>query len=73
MLVYQPAGIRWTADGRALTYVDNLDGISNICDQPLDGGPPVQLTKFDWSRDGKQLAFSRGARAYDVVLICDLR
>src|SRR5205085_2748534 len=56
--------IRWTIDGRALTYVDTKDGVSNIWAQPLDGSPPKQFTNFksdmifsyDWSRDGKKLA-----------------
>jgi hypothetical protein len=48
---------------------------------PLDGGPPKQLThlktdqifSFDFSRDGKQLALSRGTETSDVILIRDFR
>ena len=69
--------IRWTTDGKAMTYVDTREGVSNIWRQPLDGGKPVQLTdfksdrilSFDWSRDGKQLALARGTKTNDVVLI----
>jgi len=76
-----PTGLRWAADGRALTYVDTINGISNIWSLPLDGGKPVRLTDFktdqifwfDWSRDGKQLALSRGTQTSDVVLIKDFR
>ncbi len=72
--------IRWTADGRALTYIGSSDGGSNIWRQPLDGSPSNQLTdfkidrmfNFDWSRDGKWLAVSRGTVSDDVVLISDL-
>jgi Tol biopolymer transport system component len=72
--------IRWTADGRYLTYVETRDGVSNIWGQPLDGGKPVQLTEFksdlifswSWSRDG-QLAVARGNIVSDVVLISDFR
>lgn len=79
--VYEPAGIRWTRDGRALTYVVNRDGISNIWRQPLGGGEPGQVTKFrgdsifffDWSRDGKNLLFSRGTRVFDAVMIRSLQ
>jgi Tol biopolymer transport system component len=79
--VFQEAGIRWQPDGSAFTYVDSRDGISNIWSQPLDGSPARQLTDFkgdrifhfDWSSDGNQLVFSRGARTYDVVLIRDLK
>ena len=69
--------VRWTPDGSALTYVDVRGGISNLWKQPLDGGPPSQLTFFksdqifsyDWSHDGKQLACERGLETTDVVSI----
>jgi Tol biopolymer transport system component/DNA-binding winged helix-turn-helix (wHTH) protein len=71
------AEIRWTSDGRALTYIDERDGAGNIWSQSLDGGPPRQLTdfkadkvfRFDRSRDGKRLVFSQGVESNDVVLI----
>jgi len=73
--------IRWTTDGKAMTYVDTRKGVSNIWRQPLDGGKPVQLTdfksdrifSFDWSRDGKQLALGRGTLTNDVVLISNFK
>jgi serine/threonine protein kinase/Tol biopolymer transport system component len=73
--------VRWTPDGRSLTYIVDRAGSSNIWKQPLDGGPPTQLTDFktdrifwfDWSRDGKQLALVRGAVSSDVVLISDTK
>lgn len=77
-----PTGsVRWAGDGRALTYVDTRGIASNIWSQPLAGGPPRQLTdwksdrifNFAWSRDGKQLALSRGVVTSDVVLISDAR
>jgi Tol biopolymer transport system component len=72
---------RWTIDGRALTYADKQSGLGNIWIQPLDGGPPKQLTNwkadpipaFDWSRDGKWLAYAVGSMTSDVVLINDAR
>jgi serine/threonine protein kinase len=75
------AGLRWTPDGRALTYIDTINGVSNIWSLPFDGGPPKQLTDFktdrifwfDFSRDGKQLAMSRGIQTRDVILIRDFR
>ena len=76
------AGLRWTPDGRALTYIDTINGVSNIWSLPLDGGPSKQLTDFktdqifwfDFSRDGKQqLAVSRGTQTSDVILIRDFR
>jgi Tol biopolymer transport system component/DNA-binding winged helix-turn-helix (wHTH) protein len=79
--VFIRAGLRWTADGRALTYVDNRDGVSNIWSLPVDGGPAKRLTdftsdkifRFAWSRDGKQLAFERGMEINDATLIGDFR
>ena len=76
-----PAGLRWTPDARALTYIDTINGVSNIWSLPLDGGKPVQLTDFkadqifwfDFSRDGKQLALSRGTQTSDVILIRDFK
>lgn len=72
---------RWTADGRALTYVVTNAGISNIWLQPIDGVAPRQLTtfksdrifSFEWSHDGKQLLVARGIVASDVVLISNFR
>lgn len=70
------AEIRWTRDGRELTYIDTKDGVSNIWSQPLDGGTPKQLTQFqedqifryEWSKDGA-LVLSRGTVTRDLVLI----
>ncbi|MBA3255250.1 MAG: PD40 domain-containing protein [Pyrinomonadaceae bacterium] len=76
----QPARIRWTPDGRALTYVARLNGISDIWSQPIDRGEPNKLTdfkadeifSFDWSRDNK-LVISHGNSTSDVVLIRNIK
>jgi Tol biopolymer transport system component len=73
--------LRWTPDGRAVAYVDTQGGVSNIFAQPLDGGKARQLTdfkqerifSFGYSRDGKQLALSRGTINNDVVLISNFK
>jgi serine/threonine protein kinase/Tol biopolymer transport system component len=73
------AGIRWSPDGYQLTYVNRGKDGDNIWSFRLDDGPPHQITQFhgvalfsfDWSPDGKQLAFSRGVQAREVVLIED--
>jgi len=65
--------IRWTADGKAITY---RDWISGIWRQSLDGGPPQRLPGLPeekiysnaWSRDGKMFAFTRGYEVSDAVL-----
>jgi Tol biopolymer transport system component len=72
-----PLDLRWRPDGSALTYIDTRGSSSNIWSQPLASGSPIPLTDFkageiyffDWSRDGKQLAFSRRTTTSDVVLI----
>ena len=73
--------VRWTPDGKGLSFVATRNGVSNVFMQPLEGGEVKQLTQFtdeqifwfDWSRDGKQLACSRGRITNDVVLISDLK
>lgn len=75
--VNSPA-LRWTPDGRFITYVVTRGGVSNIWAQPADGGEARQLTawtadliyRFDWSKDGT-LACERGAPVNDVVVIRD--
>ena len=76
-----PVVVRWTPDGRALTYIDTRSGVSNLWLQPITGGPPRQLSNwtseqvfsFGWSRDGKRVAVSRGSRKDDIALIRDAR
>jgi Tol biopolymer transport system component/DNA-binding winged helix-turn-helix (wHTH) protein len=81
LTILSPIEYRWRPDGRAVTYVVTARDISNIWSQDLVGGPPRRITSFesdrilsfDWSRDGKQLVFSRGSRSSDVVLMTDSR
>ena len=73
--------LRWTPDGRALTYSENPIGTSRIWIQPLDGGPPRKLIEletdrvfdFDWSPDGKHLACIRGIWAKNIVMVKNFR
>ena len=66
----------WTPDGQALSFTNTVNGVGNIWEQPLAGGPPKPVTRFNslgifhfaWSRDGR-LAFSRGTETTDAVLI----
>jgi eukaryotic-like serine/threonine-protein kinase len=68
--------IDWTADGRAISFINSANGVGNIWEQPIEGGPPKAVTHFtadkifwfDWSRDGR-LALSRGTVPTDAVLI----
>jgi eukaryotic-like serine/threonine-protein kinase len=71
----------WSPDSKAVLYVDNQNGVSNLMSQPLDGHPPRQVTNFTegtifnfaWSADGKQLFLARGEINSDVVLINDAK
>jgi hypothetical protein len=55
--------------------------VSNIWSQPVEGGKPKQITDFNdmlitgfaWTRDGKQLACTRGALLRDAILVTDLK
>jgi serine/threonine protein kinase/Tol biopolymer transport system component len=79
LLTLPLAQFRWSADSKAILYLDDKQGVSNVWSQAVDGGAPRQLTKFtadqifsfDWSRDGKMMACSRGVVTTDVVLIKD--
>ena len=69
--------LAWTTDGSAIVYVFTSGGVSNLWAQPISGTPAKQLTNFTsehifwfaFSRDGKQLALSRGTQTSDVILI----
>jgi serine/threonine protein kinase/Tol biopolymer transport system component len=73
--------VQWTPDGRALTYIKTVNGVSNIWRYDLDSGQTKQLTDFDsekifsyaWSPDFQQLACMRGAIISDVVAISNFR
>jgi serine/threonine protein kinase len=72
-------GVRWSPDGRSLTYIVTSRGVSNIWIQPISGTPVRQLTdfrdsqifNFAWSLNTKQLAFVRGAETKDLFLLTD--
>jgi Tol biopolymer transport system component/DNA-binding winged helix-turn-helix (wHTH) protein len=72
---------RWAPRGEAIEYVLTKDGVSNIWQQRLTGGPPKQVTHFDsgkifhfeWSRDGRQLALTRASESSDVILMSNFR
>jgi len=69
----------FTPDGKALAFVSQENGISNVWTLPLNGSLAKQLTNFSsdtiidfaWSRDGKQLAVHRWRDVDDVILLRD--
>ena len=73
--------LQWANDGNSVLFSVNSNNVSNVWSQSLDGGPPKQVTDFkemlitgfSWSRDGKQLATTRGNLFRDAVLIRDTK
>ena len=71
--------IQWTRDGKAVIYGTELDGVTSLFRQPLSGGEPSLVMKFEdeladfsYSHDGQSLAVARGGWQHDIVLIRDL-
>jgi len=68
--------VQWTSGGRSLTYIDALDGTSNIWSYDLYSGSARQITDFKteaifayaWS-PAKQLVYERGTKQTDVTSI----
>jgi Tol biopolymer transport system component len=67
----------WAPDGKSLMYLNTRVNMSNVWRQPIDGGPPVQVTHFAdetiyngaWSPTQNRWAIVRGENSRDVVLI----
>lgn len=72
---------QFTPDGKGIVFLLTRNRATNIWLQPLTGSGPIQVTKFtsgdmfafSWSKDGKLLAFSRGQRNTDVVMMSHFR
>jgi Tol biopolymer transport system component len=72
---------RWSLDGQAIVYTERQNGVGNLWEQPLAGGPPQQLSdfktdlisNFTFSRDGKNIVLARGPKGAYVVLIRDFK
>jgi Tol biopolymer transport system component len=74
--------LRWTPDGQNITFAGMQNGSWNFWNQPVNGENPVPITNFksldqifffDWSKDGRQIIFSRGAWNFDIVLLSNLK
>ena len=80
-LTAERGDVRWSADGRSLTFTKTANGVANVWSRPLEGGPEKQLTNFKtdvifnfkWSPDGRSLVMARGSVLSDLVLIRDFR
>ena len=72
---------QWAPDGKSILYNSTVNNVTNIWAQPLDGGPAKQTTDFKdslmsgfaWSRDGKNLASTRGIQLRDAILISEVK
>lgn len=72
---------RWTPDSKAIQHIVTRNGISNIWEHRLSGGPEKQITKFksgrifdfEWSNDGKYLGLTRGSVNREVIMIRNFR
>lgn len=75
----QEVPISWSVNGDGLNYAFKKNGVSNLWFQGLEAAEPKQITdfstdeifRFRFSKDGKHLAFEKGFRVNDVVLIRD--
>jgi tricorn protease-like protein len=75
--VHKAAGIKWTPDGRSVTYVTFREGTAEIWVHPVSGGTPSAILRFprelihsfEWAPDGHDLYVSRGPSVYDVVMM----
>jgi eukaryotic-like serine/threonine-protein kinase len=74
------AGPHFTPDGKSVVYSFRVNGVSNLWQQPIDGGPGHQITNFtkeefiqawSFSPDGNSLGMIRGHAEADAVLLHD--
>ena len=76
----QSNSIKWTRDGKGISFIKSVDGASNIWTQPIAEGQPFQETKynsdgignFDWSKDGR-LVCSRMGKMREAILITNFK
>ena len=72
----------WSPDGTAIIDSKHTAGVDTLWRQPLDGDDPEMITDFTEregiiafrvSRDGKQIALSKGVTSSDIVLLKNFR
>jgi Tol biopolymer transport system component len=71
------ADVGWGRNNDVIAYSQDRDGVTNIWEQPIAGGPPRQLTTFtsgriftfSYSPDGARLLLAKGTRTGDVTLV----
>jgi len=78
---YGAGNIKFSPDGKAITYLATRNRAANIWKQKISGGEAMQVTKFtsgdifgySWSNDGKVLALARGELKSDAVMMSNFR
>jgi len=73
-------GTLWTPDGKMVTYLVSDGEERNLWAQPVEGGDPVKITDFSrpwiqrraYSKDGKQVAITRGENLQNAVMLSGL-
>jgi Tol biopolymer transport system component len=71
----------WGRRGDIVAYILDKDGVTNLWEQPIAGGPPRQVTQFTsgqifhfaYSADGTRLFLSRGYRTGDLWALRNFR
>ena len=72
----------WSPDGRAVDYIAERDGLTNVWRMTLANGRERKLTDFEtpaalfhfaWSNDGRQLSITRDTNSDHLVLIENFR
>jgi Tol biopolymer transport system component len=75
---FDNTAIRWSPDGKLISYRDWANG---IWQQSIEGGEPKRLAglpeeklyTYAWSPDGRRFAFVRGREIRDAVLMTNFR
>jgi serine/threonine protein kinase/Tol biopolymer transport system component len=78
-LPVQAVNVKWGSDSQSLSFTDLADKAWNVYRQPVAGGPPVPITRFqdgrvihfEWSRDGRRITLIRKIGNVDNVWITD--
>ncbi|HKE29792.1 MAG TPA: winged helix-turn-helix domain-containing protein [Bryobacteraceae bacterium] len=73
--------LRWSADGKALTFVSQANRTLEFWSEPADGGRPARsgvslpadAQQVSWSRDGKRIVYLRREVKVDLALITNFR
>lgn len=73
--------VGWGRRSDLVAFVRDRDGVSNLWEQPVSGGPPRQITSFTsgqifhfaYSADGARLFLSRGTRTGDIWALKNFR